>query len=73
MAQSPLMENIFDRVERLLLRHEELKRTNTLLEEQVAQLIQERDSMKSRLQTAKSRVESLIDRLPADVLTKEHK
>lgn len=67
------MENIFDRVERLLLRHEELKRTNTLLEEQVAQLIQERDSMKSRLQTAKSRVESLIDRLPADVLTKEHK
>jgi uncharacterized protein (TIGR02449 family) len=73
MAQSPLMENIFHRVERLLLRHEELKRTNTLLEEQVAQLIQERDSMKSRLQTAKSRVESLIDRLPADVLTKEHK
>jgi len=67
------MENIFHRVERLLLRHEELKRTNTLLEEQVAQLIQERDSMKSRLQTAKSRVESLIDRLPADVLTKEHK
>ena len=73
MAQNPLLENIFERVERLLLRHEELKRTNTLLEEQVAQLVQERDSMKTRLQTAKTRVESLLDRLPAEVLSKESK
>ena len=73
MAQTPLLENIFERVDRLLVRHEELKRTNTLLEEQVAQLIQERDSMKTRLQTAKTRVESLLDRLPAEVLSKESK
>jgi uncharacterized protein (TIGR02449 family) len=73
MAQTPLLENIFERVDRLLVRHEELKRTNTLLEEQVAQLVQERDSMKTRLQTAKTRVESLLDRLPAEVLSKESK
>jgi uncharacterized protein (TIGR02449 family) len=73
MAQTPLLENIFERVDRLLVRHEELKRTNTLLEEQVAQLIQERDSMKTRLQTAKTRVESLLDRLPSEVLSKESK
>ena len=73
MAQTPLLENIFERVDRLLVRHEELKRTNILLEEQVAQLIQERDSMKTRLQTAKTRVESLLDRLPAEVLSKESK
>ncbi|MEG2629537.1 MAG: DUF904 domain-containing protein, partial [Comamonas sp.] len=34
-AQSPL-DLISDRVERLLLRHEELQRTNALLAEQVA-------------------------------------
>jgi cell division septum initiation protein DivIVA len=73
MAQTPLLDTIFDRVERLLLRHEELKRTNSLLEEQVSQLTQERDSMKSRLNTAKIRVESLLDRLPAEVLSKEKK
>jgi cell division septum initiation protein DivIVA len=73
MAQTPLLDTIFDRVERLLLRHEELKRTNALLEEQVSQLTQERDSMKSRLNTAKIRVESLLDRLPAEVLSKEKK
>ena len=73
MAQTPLLENIFERVDRLLVRHEELKRTNILLEEQVAQLIQERDSMKTRLQTAKTRVESLLDRLPAEVLSKDPK
>ncbi len=73
MAQNPLLENIFDRVERLLLRHEELKRTNILLEEQVAQLVHERDSMKSRLNTAKIRVESLLERLPSEALSKDRK
>jgi hypothetical protein len=73
MAQNPLLENIFDRVERLLLRHEELKRTNVLLEEQVAQLVLERDSMKSRLNTAKIRVESLLERLPSEALSKDKK
>ena len=51
-------------MERLLLRHEELERTNALLSEQVQQLTQERDSLKSRLAAARARVDDLLDRLP---------
>ncbi len=58
------LEQIADRVERLLLRHEELQRVNALLSEQVAQLTRERDSLKSRLSAARARVDALLDRLP---------
>ncbi|MBS0392856.1 MAG: DUF904 domain-containing protein [Comamonadaceae bacterium] len=61
---SPL-DQIAEHVERLLLRHAELQRTNALLAEQVSTLTQERDSLKSRLQAARSRVDALLDRLPA--------
>ena len=64
-AQSPL-DLISDRVERLLLRHEELQRTNALLAEQVAALTQERDSLRSRLSAARARVDALIERLPSN-------
>ena len=62
---APLIEQIAERVERLLVRHAELHRTNTLLAEQVQALTQERDSLKSRLQAARARVDALIDKLPA--------
>jgi len=62
---APLIEQIAERVERLLVRHAELHRTNTLLAEQVQALAQERDSLKSRLQAARARVDALIDKLPA--------
>ena len=52
--------------ERLLLRHAELQRTNALLAQQVAALTQERDSLQSRLQAARARVNALLDRLPAE-------
>ncbi|MCH7344893.1 DUF904 domain-containing protein [Pelomonas sp. CA6] len=55
-----------DRVERLLLRHEELTRTNALLEQQVQSLTQERDSLRSRLAAARARVDALLDRLPLE-------
>ena len=60
---SPL-DQIAERVERLLLRHEELQRTNALLLAQVQSLTQERDSLKSRLNAARARVDALLDRLP---------
>jgi len=63
-APSPL-DLISDRVERLLLRHEELQRTNALLAEQVTALTQERDSLRSRLSAARARVDALIERLPS--------
>lgn len=59
------IEQLAERVERLLLRHEELKRTNALLEQRVAALTSERDSLKSRLAAARARIDVLIDRLPA--------
>lgn len=66
MTTAPLIEQIADRVERLLVRHEELQRTNALLLEQVRALTHERDSLKSRLQAARARVDALIERLPGN-------
>ncbi len=59
-----VIEQVTERVERLLLRHEELLRTNSLLGEQLAMLTQERDSLKSRLAAARARVDALLERLP---------
>ncbi|HMN21946.1 MAG TPA: DUF904 domain-containing protein [Ottowia sp.] len=66
MTTAPLIEQIADRVERLLVRHEELQRTNALLQQQVQALTHERDSLKSRLLAARARVDALIDRLPGN-------
>ena len=64
MSSPDLIDQIAERVERLLVRHEELQRTNDLLAEQVQALRHERDSLKSRLSAARARVDALIDRLP---------
>ena len=64
MAQPSQIEQVAERVERLLLRYEELQRTNALLAQQVEALTQERDSLKSRLGAARARVEALLERLP---------
>ena len=58
------IEQIAERVERLLVRYEELQRTNALLAQQVEALTHERDSLKSRLLAARSRVDALLERLP---------
>lgn len=62
----PSITELVDRVERLLLRHAELRRTNALLEQQVQTLSQERDSLRSRLAAARQRVDALLERLPVD-------
>jgi uncharacterized protein (TIGR02449 family) len=74
MTNPPLIEQIAERVDRLLVRHEELHRTNELLAQQVQALTHERDSLKSRLMAARARVDALIDRLPgaAAVLPADH-
>lgn len=64
MASAPQIEQIAERVERLLVRYEELQRTNALLAQQVEALTQERDSLKSRLAAARARVDALLERLP---------
>ena len=60
------LEDLAERIERLVLRHEELQRTNNLLEQQVASVTHERDSLRSRLAAARARIDALLDRLPAD-------
>jgi len=64
MSNTSQIDQITERVERLLVRYDELQRTNTLLSAQVQSLIQERDSLKSRLGAARSRVDALLERLP---------
>ena len=66
-----MLAPLIERVERLLLRHQELKRTNALLTEQVASLVAERDLLKSRLNTARHRIDALLERLPAEVTAKD--
>ena len=67
MPDNNPLDSVLERVERLLVRYEELKRTNDLLIDQVETLTQERDSLKSRLQAARSRIDGLLDRLPLDI------
>lgn len=65
------LEDLADRVERLVLRHEELKRTNALLEQQLVAMTSERDNLRSRLSAARSRIDVLLERLPANSGTAE--
>ena len=62
----PSLTDLTDRVERLLLRHDELKRTNALLQTQLLGLTQERDSLRSRLNAARARIDALLERLPVE-------
>ena len=64
MPSASQIDQIAERVERLLVRYEELQRTNALLAAQVEVLTQERDSLKSRLSAARARVDALLERLP---------
>lgn len=60
------IQDLADRVERLLLRHDELQRTNALLEQQLAAVTHERDNLRSRLNAARGRIDALLERLPAE-------
>ena len=60
------LPELAERIDRLLLRHEELARTNALLEGQLQAMTAERDSLKSRLGAARARIDALLERLPAD-------
>ncbi len=67
MANQTQIDQITDRVERLLMRYEELQRTNALLRNELGVLTQERDSLKSRLSAARARVDALLERLPENM------
>jgi uncharacterized protein (TIGR02449 family) len=65
------LEDLVQRVDRLVLRHQELKRTSALLEQQLAAVSNERDSLRSRLSAARGRIDALLARLPAEPASKD--
>jgi chromosome segregation ATPase len=67
MSKPSQLDQVTERVERLLLRYAEVQRTNALLARQVDTLVQERDSLKSRLSAARARVDALLERLPENI------
>ncbi len=69
MSTPSHIDQIAERVERLLVRYEELQRTNALLVAQLDTVTQERDSLKSRLGAARARVDALLQRLPEAALS----
>ncbi|WP_210545978.1 DUF904 domain-containing protein [Rhodoferax sp. PAMC 29310] len=64
MSNPTQIDQIADRVDRLLMLYEELQRTNALLGAKVQTLTHERDSLVSRLGAARARVDALLERLP---------
>ena len=60
------LDDLAERVDRLVLRHHELKRSSALIEKQLIAVSTERDSLRSRLNAARSRIDSLLERLPAE-------
>ena len=69
MANQNHIDQIAERVDRLLVRYAELQRTNVLLTSQVEALTHERDTLKSRLNAARARVDALLERLPNTTTT----
>ncbi|MEN9886383.1 MAG: hypothetical protein RL758_961 [Pseudomonadota bacterium] len=64
MAVQTYIDEIAARIDRLLARHEELQRTNALLQQQLQQVTQERDQLSIKCQLVKQRLDGLIERLP---------
>lgn len=58
------LDQVADHLERLLLRYEELQRANALLQAQLQEVVQERDTLRSRLAAARTRMDALLARLP---------
>lgn len=59
------LDQVADHLERMLLRYEELQKSNALLQAQLLEVTQERDALRSRLASARARVDTLLARMPA--------
>jgi cell division protein ZapB len=73
MSNLSQIDQIADRVERLLACIDEMQRTNAHLNAQVESLTAERDSLKSRLGAARARVDALLERLPESAFSSANK
>ena len=59
-------EDLAERVDRLVVRHQELKRTSALISQQLVSVTGERDSLRSRLAAVRARIDALLARLPVE-------
>ncbi len=66
------LEDLAERVDRLVLRHQELKRSSALMEQQLLAVTSERDSLRSRLAAARARIDALLERLPTEAAPVKH-
>jgi cell division protein ZapB len=62
------LQELADRIDRLLLKYQEVQRTNQLLSSEMATIAQERNSLQSRLHAARLRIDTLLERLPENNL-----
>lgn len=60
------LPDLAERIDRIVLRHDELLRTHALLEQQLQAVSAERDSLRSRLAAARARIDALLERLPSE-------
>lgn len=58
------LEDLAEKVDRLVLRHAELQRSAALMAQQLASVSAERDNLRSRLAAARARIDTLLQRLP---------
>ncbi|MDB5731797.1 MAG: hypothetical protein JWQ03_1692 [Variovorax sp.] len=66
MSAADSIDQIAERVERLLVRHEELRRTNGLLGERLEAVTRERDALRLRLEAVVGRIDAVLARWPAE-------
>jgi cell division protein ZapB len=64
MAPSFSWGSLIERVEHLLLRYQEMQRAQQLLQDELARVKQENESLHLRLSASRSRVDTLLERLP---------
>lgn len=63
-CKMPQLQDLTWRIDRLLLRYEELQRANQLLQQQLLLTEQERDLLLERLSVARHRIDSLLSQIP---------
>jgi chromosome segregation ATPase len=63
------LDELAERIDRLVLRHQELQRAHALTVQHLAAVTAERDSLRSRLNAARGRIDGLLARLPTDAGT----
>lgn len=59
------LDQVADQLEHLLLRYEEMQKANLLLQAQLDEATQTNDTLRSRLTAARTRIDGLLNQLPA--------